>query len=150
VPLSCPRARAKNPSEDCALKTAIDSSVLVSIFTAEPEATAWLGRLVQARREGQLVICSVVYAEISAAFAEESALEEALRRLGVQLDPIGPAAAWRAGRSFRSYRDSGGPREHLIPDFLIAAHAQTQADRLAAIDRGYLRRYFSDLSLLSP
>jgi len=29
----------------------------------------------------------------------------------------------------------------LIPDFLIAAHAQVDCDRLAAADRGYLRRY---------
>lgn len=36
----------------------------------------------------------------------------------------------------------------LIPDFLIAAHAQIDCDRLAAADRGYLRRYFPELSLL--
>jgi len=37
----------------------------------------------------------------------------------------------------------------LIPDFLIGAHASVDCDRLAAADRGYLRRYFSDLELLS-
>jgi predicted nucleic acid-binding protein len=37
-----------------------------------------------------------------------------------------------------------------VPDFFIAAHAQIQCDRLAAIDRGYLRRYFPRLKILRP
>jgi hypothetical protein len=41
-------------------------------------------------------------------------------------------------------RREDGPGRQLIPDFLIAGHA----DRLAAIDRGYLRRYFPNLALL--
>jgi predicted nucleic acid-binding protein len=36
----------------------------------------------------------------------------------------------------------------LIPDFLIAAHAQLQAGRLIAADRGYLRAYFQDLPVI--
>ncbi len=132
------------------MKTAIDSSVLLSMFNEEPDCRRWLRRLVHARREGQLVICDVVYAEISPVFSSENDLQEALRKLGVAFESVSASAAWRAGVCFRSYRDAGGPREHLIPDFLIAAHAQTQADRLAAVDRGYLRRYFAGLPILQP
>jgi predicted nucleic acid-binding protein len=51
------------------MKTAIDSSVLLAVFTGEPEGRSWLERLMQARREGQLVICDVVYAELAPVFA---------------------------------------------------------------------------------
>lgn len=49
-------------------------------------------------------------------------------------------AAFLAGETFKAYRKAGGPHQHLVPDFLIAAHAQIRADRLAATDRGYLRK----------
>ena len=132
------------------MRTAIDSSVLLVIFNDEPGAKSWLDVLMQARREGSLVMRDVVYAEIAAAFRTEADLQEALRRLGAIFDRPSPAASWRAGMTFHSYRDAGGPREHLIPDFLIAAHALAQADRLAVVDRGYLRQYFADLPLLQP
>jgi predicted nucleic acid-binding protein len=70
--------------------------------------------------------------------------------MGIELETIGAEAAWLAGQTFKSYRETGGPRQHLIPDFLIAAHAQVQADCLAAEDRGYLRRYFPKLPVSTP
>jgi predicted nucleic acid-binding protein len=70
------------------------------------------------------------------------------RKLGVSFEAISPSAAWLAGSLFRDYRHACGPRQSLIPDFLIAAHPQHLADRLATHDRGYLRRFFADLPLL--
>ncbi len=48
------------------------------------------------------------------------------------------------------YRDMGGPRLHMIPDIMIAAHAVVQADQLAGSDRGYLRHYFPRLRVVQP
>ena len=132
------------------MKTALDSSVLLAIFSDEPDGNAWLEALIGARREGPLVVCDIVYAEVAPTFASEADLQDTLRRLGASFESVSPAAAWRAGEVFRAYRDAGGPRQHLIPDFLIASHAQVQADRLAAVDRGYLRQYFADIPLLQP
>ena len=132
------------------MKTALDSSVLLTILNDEPGARAWLDLLVKARTVGRLIICPVVYSELAPAFRTEKELAAMLGKLGVHLENIGPYALWAAGQAFLAYRRAGGPRTHLIPDFMIAAHAQHQADRLASNDRGFFRRYFPNLVFHRP
>lgn len=73
-----------------------------------------------------------------------------VRRYPASLRSITPEAAYLAERTFLHYRREGGPRKTLIPNFLMAAHAAVQADRLTATDRGYLRRYFPRVPLVNP
>ena len=131
------------------MKTAIDTSVLLAIFQGEPGHIDWLDALIGARAQGQLVICEVVYAELAAAFNSQTELDEKLNLLGIVFETISPASAFLAGRTFRRYRDGGGPRARLIPDFLIASHATTQATQLASTDNGFFRQYFKTLKLLN-
>ena len=130
--------------------TAVDTSVLIAIVKAEPDAHAWIDLLARARTAGDLVVCEVVAAEFFALLMDRAKFARAFSGLGLTFSPISLESAQRAGRLFRQYRRLGGPREHLVPDFLIGAHAQHQADRIAAIDRGYLRRYFPRLNVLRP
>jgi predicted nucleic acid-binding protein len=55
-----------------------------------------------------------------------------------------------AGEMYRSFLKRGGKRGRVVPDFLIAAHAQVLADRFLARDRGHYRDYFVQLPLWDP
>lgn len=129
---------------------AVDTSVLLTIFKGEATAERWVKLIARSNRgTNQVVACDVVAAETSSLFPSATAYETAMEELGVVFSPVAASAAVRAGRIFRDYRRAGGPREFMIPDFLIGAHASEQADALAAIDRGYLRRYFKPLKLMT-
>ena len=75
-----------------------------------------------------------------------------MEKLGVQFDAAGSDAAQMAGSLWRQYRSKakGSVREHLIPDFLIGAHALLQAEILLSRDRGFYRQYFSKLRVIDP
>lgn len=132
------------------MRTAIDSSVLWSVFKSESDAEAWVDLLIAVRRESRLIVCDVVFAEVAPLFRSTGEFQTKLDSLGVEYDPIEPESAFLAGEIFKKYRRQGGPREHLVPDFLVGAHALNQAGRLAARDRGYLGRYFPKLRILIP
>lgn len=130
--------------------TAVDSSVLWSLIKQEAGWQDWASTLQQAAADGPLVVCPVVFAELSPSTTDSGSLMGFLSRLQIGYDQLSPDTAFLAGETFRRYRAAGGPRQYLVPDFLIAAHALSQADRLAAVDRGYLRVWFPQLRLLQP
>ena len=132
------------------MSIAVDTSVLVAIAKGESDAVAWIDLLADASRDDALVICEVVAAEYFALLLDEEKFRESLNRLGIEFKATSLETAQLAGGIFREYRRQGGPREHLIPDFLIGAFAQGQADGIAALDRGYLRGYFPRLKILKP
>jgi predicted nucleic acid-binding protein len=131
------------------MMTAVDTSVLLDVFSASPAYLAASQQaLRQAIRDGGLVACDVVWAELRPWFPDRATLDKTMERLGVTFLPPTKEAALLAGEIWKKYRSAGGPREHLVPDFLIAAHASVQADRLLTRDRGFYRKWFGDLKLL--
>ena len=129
---------------------AVDTSVLLAIFKDEVDGEAWLDCLQTTAETASLVISSIVLAEVRSLFRSDDVCKRRLRDLGLRHTPLTEEAALLAGKIFRTYRDEGGPRKMILPDFLVAAHAATEADALATSDRGYLRNYFPAIRLVTP
>lgn len=131
--------------------TAVDTNVLLDVFGPDPRFGMGSAEALRSCfSEGGAVACEVVWAETSAWFPSSDIADETLDRLGVEFSPLNRSAAADAGMAWRSYRRRGGRRERVIADFLIGAHAASQADRLLTRDRGFYKRAFKQLPVIEP
>jgi predicted nucleic acid-binding protein len=131
--------------------TAVDASVLLDVFGADttfgPRSMTALSRC---QAEGSVVACDVVWAETGASFKTASDAAAAFASSRIDFSPLATKGSLTASESWRAYREAGGSQERVIADFLIGAHALTQADRLLTRDRGFYRRYFAALDVIDP
>jgi hypothetical protein len=130
--------------------TVVDSSVLLDVFTEDLNWLAWSqAKLTAAAQRGSLVLNAVVVAEISPRFSRIEALGKALPSMAI-IEEIPLAASFLAGHAHRIYRQAGGTREAIPPDFLIGAHAAVTGRPLLTRDPRRIAAYIPGTTLIAP
>jgi predicted nucleic acid-binding protein len=118
-------------------------------------ATATAAQLSKARAEGALVVSAPVFVELSAIpTGNAQRVENLLEEMTIAVDFDLGRDVWRlAATSFAAYavrrrRSGGGLPRRLPADFVIAAHAALQADRLMTRDASRYAADFPNLRLI--
>ena len=131
--------------------TAVDSNILLDVLIPHAaDADAAEHALTEAIRAGALVLSEPVYAELAALFRERSDLEGFLSETGIRLEASSAESLHEAGRAWREYTDRRPaqmvcpqcgtrqsvacrrcsriltPRQHIVSDFIIGAHASSR------------------------
>jgi predicted nucleic acid-binding protein len=153
--------------------SAVDTNILIEYRQAGSPRAAHVGHLLAAASDrGQLIVCEIVYVELSAAYPSRAQLDEFLSDLDIALWRTGATALAAAGQSWKAYsrrrpsglecpscgsqqlvdcRDCGrpfGPPQHVAADFMVGAHAVAYADRLLSRDRAVYKKYFPALNVI--
>jgi predicted nucleic acid-binding protein len=112
--------------------TAVDTSVLLDVLLNDPQhAPASIAALRRGSVEGSLILCEIVLAELAPTLAPAE-MPQFLSDWNLTFVPSSQSSAILAGEMFRTYLRRGGKRSRVVPDFLLAAHAQIHAQRLLA------------------
>lgn len=129
----------------------VDSNVILDVATADPQWSAWSSRqLVEALNSGPALINTIVYGEIAFACDRIEDVDDLLPAHLYDYRPIPREAAFLAARAHAAYRERGGERSMILPDFLIGAHALVERCPLLTRDQRRYRQAFPGLKLITP
>ena len=153
--------------------TAVDTNVLLDILIPDEAFSRSSKELLDEYvSKGQLVICELVYSELSSQFSDEQDFRAFLSDTGIRLVPSSQHVLYLAGKTWRDYsnnrktllqcpscgksisavcpacKSSVKIRQHIISDFMIGAHAFDHAELLLSRDRGFYKTYFRGLKVV--
>ena len=129
----------------------VDSNVILDVIDGDPRWAPWSSTaLATIADESLLVINPMIYAEVSIRYTTIEAVDIVLPINLFRREDLPYEAAFLAGKAYLQYRERGGKRRSLLPDFLIGAHAAVAGYRILTRDAGRYRSYFPKLDLIAP
>jgi predicted nucleic acid-binding protein len=133
------------------MTTFVDTNVLIYLLDSGSTLHDWsVTEFQRSKERGPVIVSDIVYAEFSIGMADKDATDRAIAELACERLRITDQALFNAGRAFKLYKLSGGKKDKMLPDFLIAAQAENEsAPLLTANVEGFLQ-HFSKLQVISP
>ena len=129
----------------------VDTNVVLDVVTRDEVWLQWSLRQLQAAAErGSVVINDIIYAELCGRYDAQEQADQVATQLYLDIVSLPRPALFAAGQAHRRYRRRGGPRDSLLPGFLIGAHAFVEGWTLLSRDPRRYRTDFPGPQLVCP
>ena len=134
-----------------AARILVDTNIFLDVLQRDPVWIAWSAQQLRLGRSGgSLAINVMIYAELLGHPKFDFDLDAFLQQQAIEVADISRTAARAAAMAFREYRQRGGSKTGVLPDFFIGAQAQAEGWTLLTRDAARYRTYFPDIKLICP
>ena len=131
--------------------TLVDTNVLLDVVTDDAHWAGWSRHQLEAASlRGAVWINDMIYAELSVRYTRMEDLDATLAVAEIECLKMSRAALFLAAKAFRVYRQAGGTRGSLLPDFFIGAQAAVLGMTLLSRDPQRYRTHFPAVDLVTP
>jgi predicted nucleic acid-binding protein len=130
----------------------VDTNIVLDIFTQDSIWFNWSNEVLEKAMETgrDMVINSIIYAELSIGFPSAVELDKALSVFNFRYEDPSKLALFSAGKAFIKYRASKGTKNSVLPDFIIGGHAEAMQYQIMTRDSGRYSAYFPKIKLIAP
>lgn len=129
----------------------IDTNVIIDVITNDQTWADWSEQqIAAAASRGPSVVNDVVYAELCGHYNAAVEVDEVLKQIGLSLVSLTKPVLFAAGQAHRLYRGRGGPRQSVLADHIIGAHAAVEGWTLLSRDPRRYRTDFPGLRVICP
>jgi len=153
---------------------AIDTNILFDILLPDPKfKDSSLNLLKDYSKSNKLIISEIVYSELASQFNEQDLLDLFLSDVNIFIKNTGKDGLWIASKVWNDYNKNRDTKlqcnncghfqnyycnkcnklikskQHIIPDFIIGGHAIENGNKLISRDRGFYRKYFTELEIIN-
>lgn len=133
------------------MTTFVDTNIFIELMQSDSAFHDWAKEVIaQRRNEGPLIICDVVFSELSVGLETLEKTRTAIDEFAVERLQFSDEVLVRAGAAFKQYRKNRGPKQNVLPDFFIGAQADVEGAPLVTINDADFKSYFPNLKLIKP
>lgn len=131
------------------MTTFVDTNVVIDALDPRAANHKWATDSL-AKADQPLVICDIVYSELSVSMSTVADTNTAIGKLALERYAFSDASLFGAGKAFAKYKKNQGPKLNVLSDFLVGALADDEGVPLITANDRDFRTYFPNLVLVCP
>jgi len=128
----------------------VDTSVLLDVLTDDPIWAEWAISTLEENELKGLAINPAIYAELAFGYDSTEELDAVVRKFGFTYAEIPRDGIFRASRAFKNYKELGGGRNFVLPDFFVGGHAESASCPVLTRGVRMYNSFFSSVPLICP